>query len=425
MKKRALMFLLGVFALSVFACNMPTQTPTLISLTEGPSLTQNLTLTSIFPPPSSSPTQTLTSTSTPQPPSPTPTQTLAPTLGPLSPVEGYIILTNTIPGDPYYEAALMLSEYRSAEIITFIESPGEALDTLRDRDVNYVAFVIPPNTMDEDLAYAVFQMAKNLDSEYDTDFAYGFITGITAEDVKQYVRNVAAYEAGLVEEVNQSRVVWRTGEGAISGGAGTIADDYTQSAVELLNEMGLGATRVDSEQFSPKELLVEISPADVLWFNLHASPIYFETQRGNGLLGTDILELERGLFIFHTGCYAGAVYKWYNQGGAAPATYSERAQFVEPAESLALNFLRNGTLAYFGHLCMWGSGNWPVILLDTLEANRDLTVGEMMVAWYTLPAAPSIVEESAATDIIGMDSNRFSHAAIVLYGDPALHIIFP
>ncbi|MBS1249270.1 MAG: hypothetical protein MAG431_00846 [Chloroflexi bacterium] len=431
MKKKTFTFLLGVLAFSVFACNMPSPTPTFTPRAEGPLLSQTLTFTSPTQEPISTLTPTLTLTSTPPPPSPTstlsptPTQSPVPTLGPLSPVEGYLILTNTAPGDPYYEAALMLSRYRDAEIITFNDSPEEALDKLRAREVSYVAFVLPPTTMDEDLAYEVFQVAKNLDAEYDTDFAYGFITGITPEDAKQYVRNVAAYEAGLAGEASQSQVVWRTGEGAISGGAGSVADEYTQTAVDLLNEMDLGAARIDSEELTLEELLVEISPSDVLLFNLHASPIYFETQRGDGLLGTDLLELERGLFVFHTGCYAGAVHKWYNQNMASPATYDERAQYAEPADSLTLNFMRNGTLAYFGRLCMWGGGNWPVFLLESLENNHELTVGEMMAAWYNLQSAPRIIEESAATDIIGMDRNRFSYAAIVLYGDPALRIISP
>jgi hypothetical protein len=47
----------------------------------------------------------------------------------------------------------------------------------------------------------------------------------------------------------------------------------------------------------------------------------------------------------------------------------------------------------------------------------------MLVAWYNIPPGPSIIEESPAEDLIGMDRNRFYFAAMVLYGDPALRIL--
>ncbi len=80
---------------------------------------------------------------------------------------------------------------------------------------------------------------------------------------------------------------------------------------------------------------------------------------------------------------------------------------------------------YVGHMCMWGSNNWPVALLETLSDNPDITLGEMMVVWYDTAKSPRIIQKSAAQDIIGMDNNRFYVAAMVLYGDPALHLDFP
>ncbi|MGD1996615.1 MAG: C25 family cysteine peptidase, partial [Anaerolineae bacterium] len=368
-----------------------------------------------------------TATATPIPAPVTPTDTPYPPLSFTSPVEGYVVLTNAGPGDPYYHAALRLSEYRDGDVITFRESPSTAENALRTAEVRFVALVVLPETMDEDLAWEVYQLAKGMDAEYDTDFAYGFISGITADDVLHYVDNLAAYEGGLTELNTEFRVVWRTGEGAISGGAGSLADDDAQAAVDLFAQMGFDAARIDGDQLTKEEILAEISQSGVLYFNLHASPTYFEISRrentSEGVSAEDIPEMERALLIFHTGCFAGAVHKWYNQSASAPPSYDQRARFVDPSESLALNFLRNGTLAYVGHLCMWGPGGWPVILMEELAADPSMTLGELMVIWYNLPSGPNIIEESAASDIIGMDNNRFYNAAMVLYGDPALRII--
>ena len=337
-----------------------------------------------------------------------------------------MVVTSGAPGDQYYEAALRLSEYRDGDVITFRGNPRTAEDALRAAEAQYVAFVIPPELMNEDLAWEVFQLAKEMDEDFDTDFAYGFITGITPEDVMQYIDNVVTYEAGQTELNPEFRVIWRTGEGAISGGAGGPADDDTLAAVDLFAGLGFDSIRLDGDQLTKEELLAQISQSGVLFFNLHASPTWFEVSRSDdgseGISADDIPALERDLFIFHSGCYAGAVNKWYNQGMSPPPSYDQRARYVESDGSLGLNFLRNGTLAYVAHLCMWGPGGWSVRIMEELVANPSLTMGELMATWYNRPSGPSIVEQSAAADLIGMDNNRFYYAAMVLYGDPALRI---
>jgi hypothetical protein len=342
-------------------------------------------------------------------------------------VENYVVVTNGAPGDQLYEAALRLSEYRDGDVITFRGSVRSTEDALRAAEARYVAFVVSPEVMNEDLAWEVFQMAKEMDEDFDTDFAYGFIAGITPEDVMQYIDNVVAFEAGETILNEEFRVVWRTGEGAISGGAGGPADDDTQAAVDLFAGLGFDSARIDGDQFTKDEILDQISQSGVLFFNQHASPTYFEISRNEagagGVSAEDIPAMERALFIFHTGCFAGAVHKFYNQNASPPPSYDQRALYVEPDQSLGLNFIRNGTLAYVAHLCMWGPGGWPVDIMEELAANPELTMGELMATWYNRPSGPSIIEQSPAADLIGMDNNRFYYAAMVLYGDPALRII--
>ncbi|MCK4637482.1 MAG: hypothetical protein KAT49_06345 [Methanomicrobia archaeon] len=366
-----------------------------------------------------------TPASTTQPPT-TPTPITPPTTTPApasSPVEGYIILTNISPDDPFYKGVLKLRDYREASIVSFNGDVRETLEELRSRDVIFVAIMVRPEMIDEDFAYDVFQLSKEVDTGYETDFAYGFITGITPEDVLQYVENVILYESGHVKLNPEFRTIWRTGERAVGGGVGGWGDQMTQDVINLFRQLGFDASRIDTDQLSTKqELLSEISRTGVLHFLLHGSPGTLLCA-GSVITHLDIPELQEALFIFNSGCYGGCIYKAYNQGMSAPDTYAERAWYTEPSKTLPLNFLENGTLAYFGHMCMWGDNKWSLHLMEALVANNEITIGEMIKEWYDVPSGPSIIKGASNPDTEGMDRNRFTYAAVILYGDPALHIL--
>jgi hypothetical protein len=304
-----------------------------------------------------SPTTPSPTTQPPTTPAPTPPPTTSPPI--VSPVEGYVILTNISPDDPFYKGVLKLRDYR-----------------------------------------------------------YGFITGITPEDVLQYVENVILYESGHVKLNPEFRMIWRTGEGAVGGGG----DQMTQDAVELFYQLGFDANRIDTDQLSTKqELLSEISQTGVLHFLLHGSPGTLLCSEV--IIARDIYGLQEALFIFNSACYSGCIYKAYNQGMSVPDTYADRAWYAEPSKTLPLNFLKNGTLGYFGHMCMWGDNKWSLHLMEALAANNEITIGEMIKEWYDVPSGPSIIKGASNPDTEGMDRNRFTYAAVILYGDPALHIL--
>jgi hypothetical protein len=284
--------------------------------------------------------------------------------------------------------------------------------------------MVRPEKIDEDFAFEVFQLAKEIDPGFATDFAYGFVTGISPEDVQQYVENVMAYESGRVELNREFRVVWRTGEGAVGAGIGGWGDQHTQDVVELFGQLGFDATRIDSEQLSKLELLSELTQTGVVEFLLHGQVVNIELCAGESFLAEDIPELQEVLFVLNAGCYGGCTGKWYDQCGCVEATdYAERARYVDPSLSLSLNFLRNGTLAYFGHMCMKGDNHWPVNLAQALAANNEMTTGEMLKVWYDVPSGPNVVEGPSGTDLAGMDWNRFAYSSVILYGDPAVRIL--
>ncbi len=376
------------------------------------------------PPTTTSVPTTMTAPMTAAPTTTAPPTTNPPTTTPTppSPVEGYIILTNIVPEDPFYKGVLKLREYREASIVSFDTDVQKTREELRNRNVTFAAIMVRPETIDEDFVYDVFQLAKEIEPEYTTDFAYGFITGITPEDMVQYVENVIRYEAGYTTLNSEFRAVWRTGEGAVGGGVGGWGDQITQEMVDIFHQLGFDTTRIDTDNISKSVLLSTLRQSGVLYFLLHGSSS--SLLLGDEIfLATDVSTLQKTFFVFNTGCYDGCTYKVYNQGISAPATYEERAYYGEINKSLPLIFLRNNTLGYVGHMCMWGSNNWPVILMEALKTDEKLTLGEMIIEWYNVPPGTNIIMESAASDIVGMDRNRFQFATVILYGDPALHIL--
>lgn len=418
-KFRTLFLIIALLFLSSLACNAPATQPVPDTATSEPAPvieTLSVTVTQTEMPVES------TSTSTPDP---VPTVEIQPTTTWTAPVEGYVILTNIQPNDPYYAAVARLQAYRDALVLSFDDDISTVKADLNAGLIRFAAVMVKPEDMDEDLAFAMFQLAKEVDTSFDTDFAYGFITGINPADTLQYVENVVAYELGHSELVPEFAVAWRTGPGSVSGGLEGFADEKTSEALTYFEQLDFEVHRVDMDELQKEETLAALSQAGVLFFFQHGAPYMLECGvncSGDAIMAADIPQFS-ALFIFSSACYGGSVSAWYSQNQEPPSTYVERVQQSEPAEAIALNFLRNGALGYYGHMCMWGSNTWPLHLMAALVQNPQLTTGELIASWYDVPQGPSIIQDSPAADINGMDQNRFYYAAMVLYGDPAVRIL--
>jgi hypothetical protein len=107
----------------------------------------------------------------------------------------YLILDLTGPDDPYHAAAERLAELRKAEIVAGDpRHVTQVLEVLKQKQPRYVAVVVRPGDLDINLARTFLKMATQIDSDPFVDFAYGFITGETAEIA------VALAEAGTQAE---------------------------------------------------------------------------------------------------------------------------------------------------------------------------------------------------------------------------------
>ena len=107
----------------------------------------------------------------------------------------YVILTDLPQEDPYYVAVTRLQQYRAARIVPFRGSClGAELQSVRELGPQFVAIVVRPHTIDINFAYDVLEFSSRLDEDPFPDFAYGFITGATADDAVGFVDNIIRAE---------------------------------------------------------------------------------------------------------------------------------------------------------------------------------------------------------------------------------------
>lgn len=94
----------------------------------------------------------------------------------------YCVVSFVEESDPFYEAARELERSRDARIVLARADELDSLLTeLRALRPRYVAVVIRPNMLDENVVRRFMKLATRLDDDPFLDFAYGFITGDSAE----------------------------------------------------------------------------------------------------------------------------------------------------------------------------------------------------------------------------------------------------
>jgi len=343
----------------------------------------------------------------------------------ISTTGSYVILTNYNEESPYYPAIQKLAEYRQARILHFDTDVFVVLDSLKVIQPAYVAVMIPPETLDENFAYDVFSLAKQVDEAFDTDFAYGFIAGNHADEVMQYVERIIAYEQQQIFLNKVFRCFWRTGAGALSGGIGSSGDMNTAAEVDAFKALGYDSRRVNLDSTGGPQVTTHILSSGILHLFLHGSQSMVEH-----IASSDIPQLINPLIIINNGCYGGCTHKWYNQGISGNFnSYEELAIYSDPEISFALNFMKKGALAYFGHLCMWGS-DWQHNLIDWCLGAPDSSIGNLVKRIYNVPVSPYHISAADTVGafpnyLFGIDQNQWYYAAYILFGDPAIKILTP
>ncbi len=148
----------------------------------------------------------------------------------------YVVACAVAPDDPYFAAAKALSEHRKAEVVHFDPADLEALRAaLAERAPRFVAVVAKPETIDTNFIRQFLAMSTRLDADHFPDFAYGYVTGATAEAARRFVETgIKAEKEGLPKKFLYSYV---TSHGGAVPGQGP---SWLRAAGWVTDALGFG-----------------------------------------------------------------------------------------------------------------------------------------------------------------------------------------
>lgn len=128
---------------------------------------------------------------------------------PIDNPSGYFILATMGESDPFYQALLLLQDFRQATILHF--DPADLsglLDKLKEIKPRYLALIMKPLELDINFARRFLMISTQVDDDPFADFSYGFITGANADDARQFVQNIIDAERGGIENQPLSISGW-------------------------------------------------------------------------------------------------------------------------------------------------------------------------------------------------------------------------
>ena len=234
----------------------------------------------------------------------------------------YVVLTDLSEDDPCFAAASRLQRHRKAQIVRFpTGNVADALGPLRHSQPTFAAVVVRPKTLDVNFAYDVLELAWTVDDDPFADFAYGFITGATAEDA------LALVERGIMADSGASP---SNGLLVAFGPTSTPqADDG--NAFEWLP--GWRRLRIEHKPKGfPWANLPDLAAADAIRFWGHGAPDSVDgSLKRSDLDGLDL----RARVVFAGPCFSAVTRRYYE----SPACSSKlEARCVGADRSLALAF---------------------------------------------------------------------------------------
>lgn len=254
----------------------------------------------------------------------------------------YVVLAAFGADDAFDAAARILAEGHRAAILRFDPANLEPLRApLQAKAPRHVALVMKPEQIEFAFQRRFLQFATGIDDDPFVDFAFGYVTGRTADDAE------ALAQRGLARKPEK-----------VDGGVAQVAGGVDASRVLQLPHH-LGRTRLDGLQLQSaggkeyehgrdvaflREHLPELRGRDVVTFVGHGYPQ--EVVGGPTFAELAGLDLGRAV-VFSIACYTGVTSRWYEEDWQ---TATMRARDVPPAESFCLALLRTGVVGYTAYL---------------------------------------------------------------------------
>lgn len=281
---------------------------------------------------------------------------------------GYLVLSAVAAADPFDAAAQALAVHHQAEVVRF---DVDDLEPLRGRLAavapRHVAVVLRPEQLEHGFVRRWLQLATEIDDDPFVDFAFGFVTGATADEAEALATRSMTRRPQPIER----------GVALVAVGA--------ERSFRLQQPHALRRTRLPGLQLycagaeasghagrdEPflRANLPAVSGRDVVMFAGHGLPDGVDG--GPSFADLHALDLA-GAVVLNVACYTGVTSIWYDDDREQGVL---RRREVPPAESFCLALLRTGVVGYVAYVCPRPGG--PELDTDLAAMVADgLSLGE-------------------------------------------------
>lgn len=256
----------------------------------------------------------------------------------------YVVLAAFGAEDPFDAAAQVLVAARAAALVRFdpadLEPVRAALVAAAPR---HVAVVVRPEQLDFVLQRRLLQLATEIDADPFVDFAFGYITGRTADEAvalarrgsERQPRAVAGSVATVAGGVDRSLLLRRPH--ALRGAA------LPGLQLQCAGEQAFPETGRD-RAFLERRLPL-LADCDVVTFVGHGMP--HEVIGGPTAADLAGLDLQDAV-VLNVACYTGVTHAWFEDDWRAGVV---RRREVALADSFGLAVLGAGAVGYTAYLC--------------------------------------------------------------------------
>ena len=101
-----------------------------------------------------------------------------------------VVASDTVMADEAWSAVVQtLAKKHNADVVTFTNTPREAIDAIREAYPRYVAIVDMPENIGRDYVIDFHHVSRDIDDDIYADFIWGIITGYDAEAAMRMVNN--------------------------------------------------------------------------------------------------------------------------------------------------------------------------------------------------------------------------------------------
>ncbi|HEX6811335.1 MAG TPA: hypothetical protein VF384_06920 [Planctomycetota bacterium] len=257
---------------------------------------------------------------------------------------GYVVLAAFAATDPFDAASRVLAEHHRAEIVRFDPADLEPVRAaLTKADPRHVVLVMRPEQIEFAFQRRFLQLATAIDGDPFADFAFGYVTGRTAEDAVALARRGVARKPRAAE----------AGVAIVSGGNDQSVANRARHALRKSSLPALhihcAGQKAFAEAGRDREFLQKHLPklkgCDAVTFVGHGYPR--EVVGGPTFAELAGLELE-GAVVLNVACYTGVTNRWFEDDWRRAVV---QAREVPLDESFCLALLRTGVVGYTAYLC--------------------------------------------------------------------------